>query len=160
MDLESKETLNRGCFREDQLRQCMSNLYSLRYCDLFDGDGNFFSIAQIELLLGTEITPLQVFQLRNVCSVTKIKYSKKNLCLQKSVHIEKFLFKKKKGSSHIRKVLLSMEVQGIPHNINKFSNNMDIVVSGDQAKFLNSFWTSSFLSNQDKTFFLNFTIIR
>jgi hypothetical protein len=49
-----------------------------------------------------------------------------------------------------------MEVQGIPHNINKFSNNMDIVVSGDQAKFLNSFWTSSFLSNQDKTFFFKF----
>jgi hypothetical protein len=83
MDLESKETFNRGYFSEDQLMQCMSKLYSLRYCDLFDGDGNFLTIAQIELLLGTEITPLQVFQLRNVCSVTKLRYSKKTTCLQK-----------------------------------------------------------------------------
>jgi hypothetical protein len=113
-------------------------------------------VVQIRHLLGTEITPLQVFQLRNVCSVSRLRYSKKTPSMQKSLHIETFLFQKKKGSSHIRKVLLNRELPGIPHNINKFSNNMDIVVSGEQSKFLNSFWTSSFLSNQDKTFFFNF----
>jgi hypothetical protein len=76
--------------------------------------------------------------------------------MQNSIHIETLLFRKKKGSSHIKKILSAKKTLGIPHNINKFANNMDIIVSGEQSKFLNIFWTSSFLSNHDKTFFFKF----
>ncbi len=103
------------------------------------GDGSFLSIVQIGQLLGTDVTPLQVFQLRNVCSVARLRYSKKICSMQNSIHIETFLFQKKKGSSHLSKILSNRVPLGIPHNKNKFANNMDVIISGEQAKFLNSF---------------------
>jgi hypothetical protein len=105
LDLESRDMLSYAIFSEEQLRHCMTKLYSLRYCDLHDCDGNFLSIAQIGELLNTAVTPLQVFQLRNVCTVARVRYSKKVPSMQNSIHIETFLFRKKKGSSHIRKIL-------------------------------------------------------
>jgi hypothetical protein len=41
----------------------------------------------------------------------------------------------------------------IPHNINKFANNLDIIINGAQAKFLNKLWTNNIFSNEEKTFF-------
>jgi hypothetical protein len=75
LDLESRELLNYAIFNEEQLRLCTTKLYSLRYCDLHDDNGNFLSIAQIGELLNTVVTPLQVFHLGNVCNVAKIQYS-------------------------------------------------------------------------------------
>jgi hypothetical protein len=43
-------------------------------------------------------------------------------------------------------------VTDIPHNIKKFGDNLDIVISGEQSKFLNSIWKNNFFSNQEMTF--------
>ncbi len=42
---------------------------------------------------------------------------------------------------------------GLTKNINKFANNIDIVISGEQSTVLNGLWTKTFFSNQDRTFF-------
>ena len=42
---------------------------------------------------------------------------------------------------------------GLTKNINKFANNIDIVISGEQSVVLNGLWTKTFFSNQDRTFF-------
>jgi hypothetical protein len=42
---------------------------------------------------------------------------------------------------------------GIPHNITKFANNLDIVINGEQSKFLNKIWTDNFYSNPERIFF-------
>jgi hypothetical protein len=44
----------------------------------------------------------------------------------------------------------------VPHNISKFSRNMDIIVSGSQAAFLNSIWTNNYFNNNMKTFLFKF----
>ncbi len=41
---------------------------------------------------------------------------------------------------------------GNTRNINKFANNMDIIISGEQSRVLNSLWTKNYFSNQDRTF--------
>jgi hypothetical protein len=73
--------------------------------------------------------------------------------MRKSVNIETFLYQRKRGSSHLRKMLLNTGELDIPHNINKFACNMDIVIDGDQAKFLNSLWVNTLFTSQEKTFF-------
>jgi hypothetical protein len=52
----------------------------------------------------------------------------------------------------LRKIILKENEQSIPHNINKFARNMDIVITGEQSKMLNELWTNNLFSNQDKMF--------
>jgi hypothetical protein len=42
---------------------------------------------------------------------------------------------------------------GIPHNINKYAENMDILVSVPQSKMLNKLWTLNIFTNAEKTSF-------
>jgi hypothetical protein len=41
----------------------------------------------------------------------------------------------------------------IPHNVKKYADNLDIIISEPQSKYLNSLWTENFFSNQERTFF-------
>jgi hypothetical protein len=52
-----------------------------------------------------------------------------------------------------RKILEGKTDSGSTRNINKFAENLDIIISGEQSKFLNSMWTKNYFSNQDRTFF-------
>jgi hypothetical protein len=151
--LRNREQINRRQFTDEVFNEIASKLYSLKYSDLFDEHNVFLTCEMISVQFGINLTQLQWFNLRNACSTAKVRYSKKNIDLQNAVNIETFLYKRKKGSSHLRKVLLNTGDLGIPHNINKFSRNMDIVINGDQAKYLNSLWTNNLFTSQEKTFF-------
>jgi hypothetical protein len=152
-ELGGRESFSRLLFQPEILNQYSSKLYQLRYMDLFDEDDNFLNIQQIRDRTSIDFTPLQVFHLRNVCWVARTRYNKKEPLEQVSLQIETFLLRRKKGSSHIRKVLSNKPNLGIPHNINKLANNLDIVINGDQSKFLNKLWTDNFFSNQERVFF-------
>lgn len=76
--------------------------------------------------------------------------------MQKSMDIDTYTLRRKKGSSHLREIFSTKNVQTSTRNINKFSENLDIVVFGDQSKFLNSLWTCRFFSNKEKTFLFKF----
>ncbi len=144
MDLHSKKSLSRDIFSAPLFEQYAAKLYSLRYCNLFNDDGSFKTLEQRREMIGAGITPLHVFHLRNVCSTARLRFKKKDPDEQKSVHIGTFLFRKKRGSSHLRKMLLINENLGVTHNINKFATNLDIIVSGEQSKILNSWWTNNY----------------
>jgi hypothetical protein len=45
-----------------------------------------------------------------------------------------------------------MQQTDIPHNIKKFADNMDIVITGEQSRILNSMWNNNIFSNVEKTF--------
>jgi hypothetical protein len=117
IDIEGREPVSRTMFLQDTFRLHASKLYQLRYGDLFDEEDNFLSMARISDITNIDFNPLQIFQLRNVCWVARTRYAKKEPIEQKSVQIETFLFRRKKGSNHIRKVLSSKSNNGIPHNI-------------------------------------------
>jgi hypothetical protein len=133
--LRSREQLNRRHFTEEVFDRLSNQLYSLGYCDLFNEHNMFLTIDSIDTRLGLNLTQLQFYNFRNACSVAKVKFSKKEIDKQKSIHIETFLYQRKKGSSHLRKLLLNGGEQGIPHNINKFAHNMDIIINEAQSKF-------------------------
>ncbi len=152
MDTEGRETFSRTKFMKDSFRLHASKLYQLRYGDLFDEENNFLSRDRIRDRTNIDFTPLQIFQLRNACWVARTKYAKREPIEQKSFQIETFLFRRKKGSNHIRKVLSSKTNNGIRHNIRKFADNLDIVITGEQSKFLNKLWTDNIFTNAEKVF--------
>jgi hypothetical protein len=152
-ELDGRESFSRVLFLPEIFNQYSSKLYQLRYMDLFDEDNNFLNIQQLRDRTSIDFTPLQVFHLRNACWVARTRYNKKDPLKQISIQIETFLFRRKKGSSHIRKVLSNKPNLGIPHSINKLANNLDIVINGEQSKFLNKLWTDNFFSNHERVFF-------
>jgi hypothetical protein len=156
IELEGRVSLSRALFQPEFFNEFSTKLYQLKYIDFFDEDDNFLNVQQIRERTGINFTPLHVFHLRNACWVARTRYNKKEPMEQVSLQIETFLYRRKKGSSHIRKVLSDRPNLGIPHNINKLANNLDIVINGEQSKFLNKLWTDNLFTNQERVFFFKF----
>jgi hypothetical protein len=72
--------------------------------------------------------------------------------MQVSIDIETYINRRKRGSSHFRKLFSQVQQSDIPHNIKKFADNMDIVITGEQSRLLNSMWNNNIFSNVEKTF--------
>jgi hypothetical protein len=90
--------------------------------------------------------------IRGVCTSAKTKFNEKAVDRKKTVDLATYIFRRRKGSSHLRKVLCYNAPIETPHNIVKFSTSMDIVINETQSRTLNSIWTNNFFSNQTKTF--------
>jgi hypothetical protein len=73
--------------------------------------------------------------------------------MQKGVDIITFLYRRKKGSSHLQKLTYPLIPDTTPHNISKFASNLDIVITYDQSKTLNRLWTDNMFTSKEKTFF-------
>ncbi len=101
---------------------------------------------------GLDLTALQYFEIRNACCAAKVRFNKKEKNQQVSIDIETFINRRRRGSSHLRRLFTTINQQCTPHNIRKFAENMDVVISGDQARTLNGLWNSNIYSNVEKTF--------
>jgi hypothetical protein len=156
LGLESREYLNRNHFDNIFFSENSYNLYKLKYSNFYDDQGNIIGIDEVRDTTGVMLTELQVYRCRGVCTTAKIRYKKKAIEQQETTSIETFINRRKRGSSHIRKILEGTTDLGPTRNINKFADNLDIVISGEQSKFLNSLWSKNYFSNQDKTFFFKF----
>jgi hypothetical protein len=153
LGLESKEHLNRNHFDNLFFTENSFKLYKLRYSNFYNNQGNIIGFDEVRETTGLLLTELQICRCRGVCSTANVRYRKKKPELQKTVSIETFINRKKRGSSHIRKIFEGENEIGLTRNISKFAENMDIVISGEQSVLLNSLWTKNFFSNQDRTFF-------
>jgi hypothetical protein len=63
-----------------------------------------------------------------------------------------FVNRSKKGSRRFRKVLEHAETNYIPHNLVKFSSNLEVTIGLDVSKKVNSLWSHHFFNNSTKTF--------
>jgi hypothetical protein len=69
-----------------------------------------------------------------------------------SVDIRSFVNRSRAGSKRFRKIL-SIEIYNyIPHNIVKFSDNLDIVAGLEDSKKINRLWNNGLLANRTQTF--------
>jgi hypothetical protein len=135
-NLETRQLLSRLMFTREYFSTNAWKLYKLKYCNFYYDRDNIVSMVDIRNTTGLNLTDLQIFMFRGACSVAKTKYKKKDPVLEKTVDIVTFLFRRKKGSSYIRSLLYNHVMQEIPHNVNKFANNLDIIINGVQSKFL------------------------
>ncbi len=153
VNLDSKAVLSRNMFSAEFFEQNAARLYRLRYNDFYDHNDTLIPEELIYESTGLQLSMLHIFRIRGACMVAKTKFNKKEVKNKKKLGIENLILCKKKGSSHIRRLLSCSTVDETPHNIVKFASNIDVVISGEQSKILTSLWTLDFISNQDKTFF-------
>ncbi len=65
--------------------------------------------------------------------------------------MSRFFFRRKRGSSHFRKLLGITTLPDTSRNINRFADIIDIVINGEQSKFLNQLWTNGLFNNRERT---------
>jgi hypothetical protein len=152
LNLETRPCINRTMFTVDFFSQHATKLYRLKYSDFYDRDDNLIEVEIIRETTGINFTVLQIFAIRGACSVARIKYKKRDLVLQKCMDIQTFFYRKKRGSSHIRKLLGITILLDTSRNISRFANIVDIIISGEQSKILNQLWTSNIFDNRERTF--------
>jgi hypothetical protein len=157
IDLTSRETLNREGFTNEFFSNNAAKLFRLKYCDLYTNDGDVIDNDVVRETMGINFTVLQLFRIRNVCVTAKTRYKKNDINMQKSVDIITFLHRRKRGSSHLRKLTYPFIPETTPHNISKFASNLDIVITYDQSKILNRLWTDNMFTSKEKTFFSSYT---
>jgi hypothetical protein len=129
-----------------------SNLYKLSYSDFYTDNDVIIPAEIVVANTGVPFTVMMIQTLRGVCTVAKRKYSKAELGQQVGVDVRTFLLRSKRGSKRVRQIMSHRNLTDTPHNINKFANNMDIIINGNQAVFLNALWTNNFFDNNMKTF--------
>jgi hypothetical protein len=150
--LETRTVISRAMFSADFFRANAEKLYKLKYSNFYGENGVVIARERILETTGLDLTALQYFEIRNACCAAKVKFNKKELKQQVSIDIETYINRRRRGSSHLRKLFNTTNQQCTPHNIRKFAENMDVIISGDQARILNGMWTSNIYSNVEKTF--------
>ncbi len=156
LDLDTVQILDRTQFGNEFFAANATLFYSLKYDNFYDGLGNMRNSDEVRESTGLDFTELQLFCIRGVCTTAKTKFKKRDLEMQKTTEITTFINRRKRGSNHIRKILMGWKHAGVTKNISKFANNMDIVITGEQSQILNNLWTKNYFSNQDRTFFFKF----
>jgi hypothetical protein len=154
--LESREQCCRNLFSNDFFLENANTLYGLRYNHFYDNTGIAVTREQLHENLGLNLTILQYFVLRNACNVARIRYKKNETAQQRSVCIETLMLRRRKGSNHLRKLFAVSQQLETPHNIQKFASNIDIVITNDQSRVLNSLWKCSYFTNSESTFLFKF----
>ncbi len=151
-DLESNLYLTKNFFGQAFFSLYASKLYSLKYSDFYTENDAMIPAATIVESTGIPLTVLMIQTLWGVCTVAKTKYSKKELEQRGSVDVRTFIMRSKRGSRRFRLIMSAKSITHTPHNINKFAQNMDIIINGTQSAFLNALWTNNFFNNNTKTF--------
>jgi hypothetical protein len=151
-DMETNHYISKNFFGRDFFHTHASKLYCLRYSDLYMEDDVMIPADTVINNTGIPLTVLMIQTLRGVCNVAKIKYSKRELGERVGVDVRTFMTRSKRGSKRICLVMTQRNTINTPHNINKFAQNMDIIITGSQSTFLNALWTNNFFDNNMKMF--------
>jgi hypothetical protein len=154
--LNSKEPLSRLLFSHEFFYEHAHKLYKLRYSNFYTEANTIVPANEVFENMLIPLSELMIQTFRGACADMHTKYRKKVIDQQRTASIETLICRSNWGSKNFRKILDFKTMTDIPHNIKKFANNLDVVVDGEQSKFLNSFWTSNFLDNAEKTFFFKF----
>jgi hypothetical protein len=124
----------------------------LTTANLLHKDGSQKSRQQF--IQSTEIPiPMQCYQLlRGVLETAFIRFNNNIHNGGNIVDIATFLNRSRKGSKRYRTILCPACPANIPHNIVKFSDNVEIVLGVEESKKVNAFWNLNYLSNSTRTF--------
>jgi hypothetical protein len=123
------------------------NLLKLRICD-FIADNTVRTRHAMEIVCGGPI-PIAVYdKLKKIVNTANTKFKKPDL-ITRGVDLTTFIGPWVKGSKKFR--ILKNE-KYVSHNVMKFASNMETVIDINCSGSLNSDWTTSYYSNQLRTF--------
>jgi hypothetical protein len=116
---------------------------------VLDPDNNVKSRADCSTLIGRQITVALNNKIRNIAITAKTKFLKE--IPEKGISFETFFDRWKKGSKKIRNIMWKSQNPYVPHNLVKFAENTNTVITAVCSDKLNSQWACNFLSNKLRT---------
>jgi hypothetical protein len=149
--LRDNRCLNKNNFDVIFFNAHQTDIKKLRTSDLYNGE-TYVSLNDFRTNTGIPISIAYFRMLKGMVETAKTRYRKELLNERKTVDIATFINRSKRGSKRFRKILFPELCNYIPHNIIKFSSNIDIVVGLDGAKSVNSSWHNNVFNNSTKTF--------
>ena len=140
-------TLDPGTYTRNKIQY-----QNFKVKDFLDNNLRTLSIHQFRLRTNAEVTQNDYETFKKIVSNAKLKYTKQELSEKKTLSIEEFMSKKVKGSRRFRKIFVGVQKAYIPHNMVKFAESTETIINYEDSKYLNKFWSNSFLSNCTRTF--------
>jgi exonuclease III len=129
----------------------ISLLLNLTLKDLLDNNGDLITLQELQNKTGYNFTRQHHQKIAKVFGAAAIRFKCDVTPVNVGTNLTKFFSHWKRGSKKIRKILVN-SASSVPHNIVKFSENMNIVIGIDDSKKLNDFWTVRAASNAMRTF--------
>jgi hypothetical protein len=125
------------------------SLITLTFLDV-EINGTIIEKAQLEHRLGTQLTRDLYLKIIGIARAAKTRYCRDTAL--GGVSLQTFFETWKKGSKKIRKVLTGSPVDKLTHNMIKFAETTENIISVDCAMKLNNLWTLRYYSNNLRVF--------
>jgi hypothetical protein len=152
LGLHDRRVVDKNIFTAAFFAEHGQNIKKLMTSDFLNEDGTFLNRENSVTNTGIPLPILTFQQLRGVVDTARIRYHTREEPGMVSVEIRTFVNRSRTGSKRFRKIL-SVEISNyIPHNIVKFSDNLEIVVGHEESKKINKLWNNGLLANSTRTF--------
>ncbi len=152
LGLNDRRKIYRGTFQIDFFAEHKRRIRQLTTLDMLTNDGRTVTRETFTERTGLAVS-IQTFRLlKGLMETARVQYQKNDLIDRTTVNIQMFLNRARKGSKLYRLILTATQDDYIPHNIVKFSNNMEINVGLECSKIVNSLWCTTSLTNSTRTF--------
>ncbi len=152
LGLRDRRVVDKNLFTAAFFAEHGQRIKKLLISDFLNEDGTYLNRENFVINTGIPFPLLTFQQLRGVVDTARIRYHSREEPEMVSVDIRTFINRSRTGSKRFRKIL-SVEISNyIPHNIVKFSDNMEIVAGLEDSKKINKLWNNGLLANSTRTF--------
>jgi hypothetical protein len=152
LGIRDKRLVSRNLFTLPFFNVYGNKIANLSTRDILKDDGSYISRELFNTNMGIPFTVFDYQMLKGIVETAKVRFQHNVTTSGHIVDVQTFLCQARKGSKRFRKVLTIVANENIPHNIVKFSDNMDIVLGIEDSKKVNSFWNLNNFSNSTRTF--------
>jgi hypothetical protein len=156
LGLRNNRVVDRSLFTAQFFAEHGMQLKRLTTSEFLNDDGGFINIENFRRNTGIPLTVLTYQSLKGVIETARIRFQHNPVPGGVPVDILTFLNRARRGSKRFRKILSATVIDYIPHNIVKFSDNVDIALGIEDSKKVNTFWNMTYLSNSTRTFLFKF----
>ncbi len=144
-------TLDKTSF-EAELVQFRYQVTNLTVSDIMLEDGTPLDQATFCNNTGIVMRNAKYRVMRDAVQEALARYRKNTIYDKTSADVGTYLCRVKKGSRHIRKVQVPIDLDFVPHNIMKFAETTDCIFNNVDAPLINGLWGKSFFDNSTRTF--------
>ena len=134
-------------FSQSQVISNRANHTKIKFDDVMEGN-NIRQVHEIFDKTGLELNPDQREHLQTACRLVIRKHAKTDPDQSRCSSLISLFNHHKKGKKTFKNILTYEKSFFIPHNIKKFSKNIDCTINLSNSKTMCSLWKNSFMDNE------------
>jgi hypothetical protein len=146
LGLRSRLLLNQGTWGHNDAANTLAQ-YAINYGDVYEQNGTLKAVFRDRF--GIQARSELENNFKKIFNAANTRYGNNGAG---SEQFSDFILRTKKGSNIFRKLLADPEIEHVPHNIVKFSDNTDTVIGIEVSRKLNVAWKNGLLSSTTRMF--------